>query len=320
MNAPQERQQHGLTPEAAALVETYFARVHGALLVAAADTCEETVDDLKAHVMEELAETAGTPADVTRVLAELGSPETLAAECADIAIERPDLAEPPQKPSALAGTLLGIPYDLRPPTGDRVASRWWDPTNPHVLVPRVWGAGWDINFGAVAVKVGLIRPDDEDVPFAAVPPSRLALAWIVPAVLALAFVVLIALFQSSLPSHVPVHFGLDGTPDKFGTKGDALVMPVIFMAAGLAVCGLAWARRASALARVAAGAFALFLGSISLGVYAQHVLYAHGIGPIALFAGIIGSFVTPFLLLVGLSRSGRAAEMRRDLKAKGDAS
>lgn len=46
----------GLSPEAAKLVETYFARVRGALLVAAAGESEDAVDDLRTHVLEQLAE------------------------------------------------------------------------------------------------------------------------------------------------------------------------------------------------------------------------------------------------------------------------
>lgn len=303
----------------AEIVEAYFARVHGALLRAKVGECAETVDDLRRHVYEQLSDTAGEPADVERILGEFGTPERLAESCADMALDIPDAERNTgEGRSLLAGRLLGVPYDLRPPTGDRVASRWWDPSNPHLLVPRVWGAGWDLNFGALAVRLGLIRPDDEDVPFGEVPARWMALAWIAPTVLLVAFAVLVVLFQASLPAQVPIHYSIDGVPNQYGSKGDALLPPAIFMGAGMVICLASWVRRRSALSRAASGALALFLGSIALGVYAQHVLYAYGIGPIALFAGIAGCFVLPFLLLVTLSRIGRAAEMRRDLEKKGD--
>ncbi|WP_248631025.1 DUF5808 domain-containing protein [Corynebacterium glucuronolyticum] len=36
----------------------------------------------------------------------------------------------------------------------------FDPENPNWLVPRRVGVGWDLNLGKLAVKAGLVRPDD----------------------------------------------------------------------------------------------------------------------------------------------------------------
>jgi uncharacterized membrane protein len=44
------------------------------------------------------------------------------------------------------GTVLGIPYDWRRPTVARAKSRLWNPAEPRLVVPRVFGLGWDINF------------------------------------------------------------------------------------------------------------------------------------------------------------------------------
>jgi uncharacterized membrane protein len=44
------------------------------------------------------------------------------------------------------GTLWGIPYDWRRPTLARAKSRLWNPDEPRLFVPRVFGMGWDINF------------------------------------------------------------------------------------------------------------------------------------------------------------------------------
>lgn len=50
--------------------------------------------------------------------------------------------------------------------------RWWAPSDPRIFVPRAIGIGWDINFGAVAVKLGLLREDDiDDDVVAAIPPE-----------------------------------------------------------------------------------------------------------------------------------------------------
>jgi hypothetical protein len=53
------------------------------------------------------------------------------------------------------GELAGVvPYDLRPPTVDRLRERFWAPENPRLIVPRVFGVGWTLNVGRL---VALIR-------------------------------------------------------------------------------------------------------------------------------------------------------------------
>jgi hypothetical protein len=43
------------------------------------------------------------------------------------------------------GRVVGVPYDFRPPTLERVRQRLWAPEDPHLLVPRVFGVGWTVN-------------------------------------------------------------------------------------------------------------------------------------------------------------------------------
>jgi hypothetical protein len=38
-----------------------------------------------------------------------------------------------------------VPYDFRPPTLGRVRERWWNPADPRLLTPHVFGVGWSIN-------------------------------------------------------------------------------------------------------------------------------------------------------------------------------
>ena len=73
----------GLTPEAAAAIDDYFARFQVEALAAGADEWENAVADLKDHVRDRLAETAGTSEDAERVLSELGPPKALAAAYAE---------------------------------------------------------------------------------------------------------------------------------------------------------------------------------------------------------------------------------------------
>jgi len=316
MNASNPEPVRGLSDASAELIETYFARVHSALLVSAAEECEEAVEDLREHIYEELSGTSGTPVDIARVLGELGTPEALAAECSAAATGGPrPIPAVRDGRSPLAGTLLGMPYELRFPTPERVAQRWWDPIEPKVLVPRVFGLGWDVNFGAVAVRLGLIRPDDEDVPFGSVPERWLALSAVIPVLVAVVFVALVALYQAALPPQVAVHWGITGAPDRFGSKESALVIPVVMTLLGLGVLGAAWLRRRPPLSRVAAAALAMMLCSISAASYGQQIATAYGPGDTGvLLPGMVAGLLLTFVMLVGLARMGRAVEMRRDLE------
>jgi hypothetical protein len=61
----------------------------------------------------------------------------------------PDLSLPPTERS-WHGTLFGrVPYDLRPPTIQRLVSSVWRPSDQRVLVPTAFGVGWTINLAAL---------------------------------------------------------------------------------------------------------------------------------------------------------------------------
>jgi hypothetical protein len=40
-----------------------------------------------------------------------------------------------------------VPYDLRPPTLERLRAKVWAPENPRILTPQAWGLGWLVNVG-----------------------------------------------------------------------------------------------------------------------------------------------------------------------------
>jgi hypothetical protein len=49
------------------------------------------------------------------------------------------------------GQLLGfVPYDLRPPTLERARATLWNPDDPRVLVPALFGVGWSMNLARLA--------------------------------------------------------------------------------------------------------------------------------------------------------------------------
>lgn len=58
-------------------------------------------------------------------------------------------------------TIFGIPNSLGGGLGRRMAGTF-NPADDRLLVPRVFGLGWAVNVGAVAVRLGLLRPDDLD--------------------------------------------------------------------------------------------------------------------------------------------------------------
>lgn len=56
------------------------------------------------------------------------------------------------------GSVLGVPYELRPPTLARARERLWSPDRPGVLVPTLFGAGWTVNAGRLVRLLGrLVR-------------------------------------------------------------------------------------------------------------------------------------------------------------------
>ena len=56
--------------------------------------------------------------------------------------------------------IVGIPVgSLWRPDPERTLQTF-EPENPSLLTPGATGVGWDLNTGAIAAKLGLIRPDD----------------------------------------------------------------------------------------------------------------------------------------------------------------
>lgn len=51
------------------------------------------------------------------------------------------------------GRVVGVPYDLRRPTWDRVRQSWWAPQDPRLVTPRAFGVGWALNVGRITELV-----------------------------------------------------------------------------------------------------------------------------------------------------------------------
>jgi hypothetical protein len=53
------------------------------------------------------------------------------------------------------GKFLGVPYDWRRPTWQRYKSRWWNPKERRIVMPRAFGWGWDFNVAEILRRLGL---------------------------------------------------------------------------------------------------------------------------------------------------------------------
>src|SRR5262245_47507779 len=64
------------------------------------------------------------------------------------------------------GNVAGVPYDLRPPTADKLRKSAWDPENPTLFKPMAFGVGWSVNFARIAE---ILKPAVAPAPPAAAP-------------------------------------------------------------------------------------------------------------------------------------------------------
>lgn len=51
-----------------------------------------------------------------------------------------------RKQQKQTGKFLGVPYDWRRPTTSRLKLRLWNRREQRLLVPKVYGWGWSVNF------------------------------------------------------------------------------------------------------------------------------------------------------------------------------
>lgn len=223
-----------------------------------------------------------------------------------------DDAEADGRPSP-QGTLLGMPYDFRGASVDRIGSRVWNPADPRIIMPRMFGLGWTFNLGAIAVKLGLIRPDDVgDESYDRIPPPVLAAVVAVPAVLALVAVGILLVAWPSLPAEVPIHWGVSGQPDDWAPRAPvvgllltaAIVPPVLSYPRIIK-------RGTPPRSRLLAAAGLSMAAILVLGIVLVTVADADG-GASGnwVWLVVLGMFVAPFLMLYVPLRLGLQAEWR----------
>lgn len=283
-----------LTPEARAAAEAWLDQaVAGAPPALRADVR----DDLVAHLCDRLEASAAAD-DVWRVGAAAG-PVASGGSTARQWVRQ-----------AISG--LGF-RDV----AERIASTWWNPADERLLVPRAVGLGWDVNFGAVAVRLGAIEPDAETVPFTSTPTRAFVTAAAVPAALAAAAVLHYAVRGRTLPKRLPAHWGVTGAPDRWMPKGRAAAVDVIGTVAPAAAAG--WAARSDRTGPERAG---LIAGATLLAALNASTTLARSLserprpwlGPAMAASGPLAVGA----VLVWLARAGRAEEIRHDLEADRD--
>jgi len=220
-------------------MRTYEDQVAAALAELPADVRSAALDDLRAALLDGATEE------------DLGSPHDYAAQVIEAFARTSD-------PTAGEGDVFGVPFETRGPTDPAVRSRIWSPSEPHIFVPRMFGLGWTVNLGAVAVRLGLLRPDDwDDESLDALDPRVLAALRVAPVAWALAAAVIgVRTWRRGVP--VPTHLGRDGQPDRWSAPSSAL-LPVA-MAVGFAAWGTRTTSGDDRMIRPALGAAGAGLG------------------------------------------------------------
>lgn len=196
--------------------------------------------------------------------------------------------------------------------GERIASTWWAPADERLWLPRALGWGWDLNLGAVAVRLGLIEPDAENVPFESTPVGAFIGAAGLPAVLATAVVAHYAVRGRSLPERLPSHWNWRSRADRWTSKKMAAAIDVTTSVVPAVAAGMVAVGRRPAVDK----AGWLALASMMAGMSACTTLVrSRGdrpgwwTGPAQLMATTAG----PAIVMLGLAWAGRRAEQQRDL-------
>ena len=231
-------------------MRSYEDQVAAALEDLPADVRTAALDDLRAALLDGATE------------ADLGSPAEYADHVLDAFARSSD-------PADSEGAVFGVPFETRGPTDPLVRSRIWSPTDPRIFVPRMFGLGWTVNLGAVAVRLGLLRPDDwDDESLDEVDPRLLTALRYAPLVWAAAAAAIgIHTWRRGLP--IPTRVDRGGNAVKWSQPSAAL-LPVA-MAAGFAAWGSRPTKGDDRMIRPALGAAGAGLGCAVATVAARSV-------------------------------------------------
>lgn len=294
---------------AKAIIDAYLKRLDKALEGIPEPLAADIYKEIQAHIDDSIRAGGDDPQFVRAVLEDLGEPDEYVKGYTETG-RFTAKSNRTFKPKG-TGTILGVPYDITKPTVSKLANRLWNPTDPRIFVPRVFGVGWDINFGAVAVKLGLLRPDDEsESPFSHVPKRPLIVSILIIVLFNIASIIIAALLYHRLPANVPTHYGFGGQPDRFRSPlaasvvliGPQVVLTVVLLYA-------AFVKQASRFSQVVSVAVLFFVSIIGTGLYIDSAYYALN-GKIAFYPAlpVIVGLAAMFAILVFFSRLGLRTE------------
>lgn len=177
-----------------------------------------------------LAENRSLLAELTDLDAELGSPAEYAA--AVIA----ELDADGITPHSARWSITGVPVDLTGVFHPEAYRRIFDPADNRIFLPRLFGLGWTVNLGAIAVKCGLIRPDDLDADVVAAIPQELKQGLTaVPYTLTTLNLLLLARYWRALPEKVHSNWAAGGQPRGNSVSKKSLIPFLIFSGCGAVI-------------------------------------------------------------------------------------
>lgn len=229
-----------------------------------------------------------------------------------------------------AGAKMGEPGDLaeqileasKPETsqwrafhtgGPADRRRAYDMENPRLITPRVFGIGAGINIGALAVKLGLLRPDDlDDEVIAAIPAS----VWTALKVIPVAMTGVTAVAGASARARgkqIPASISPTGQiRSSMGPLGPAVMAGASAALAFATIASTGQTRDSLARASLAS-ALATLIAGMTVGAHARSDNHISPLVPLASVAGGLlaqtATFVAPVrsgLARVALPRAGRA--------------
>lgn len=161
--------------------------------------------------------------------------------------------------------ILGIPVSLAGLINADARLRGFEPENPSMFVPRSFGAGWDLNIGAVAVKLGIIRPDDSLPDLAEhIPPATITALRVAP-VLGAAAVAVIGVRAALTHDHLPSNWDITMKPTRWHSGPMAMAAPVaLSVGSGIWATVAGRQKHADPVVDVAAAAQTIGLQAMSL--------------------------------------------------------
>lgn len=179
----------------------------------------------------------------------------------------------------------------------------FDPENPNWLVPRRVGIGWDLNLGKLAVKAGLVRPDDSLPDLQEHIPAPVSKALTYAPLAGAGLIAVVGHFVGMRDGKLPTHWGFDLRPDRLTAARPAAAVPVL-VALGFTAFTLVEAYRHKSI-DASLSAQTLGLQAFSLATLAELARYTEGDDSPAwgIGLGILAMPATALGVLVGTVNS-----------------